>query len=188
MAWQVDYAHSQIEATVRHMMISNVRGRFEKFTINADIDEENVARSQVDVQIDAASINTKMEQRDAHLKSPDFLNAADYPFITFKSKRIVVQDDDHGKMIGDLTIRDVTHEVTLDVEYAGQARSPYGTINAGFSATAKINRKDWGLNWNAALETGGWLVGDEVKVSIEVEFTKVGEPSAQPQPAQAIPA
>lgn len=184
MAWNVDYAHSEIEATVRHMMISNVTGRFEKFTIDADIDEENVSRSSVRVQIDAASVNTKMEQRDAHLKSPDFLNAAEYPYITFVSKRVEPIDEYHGRIVGDLTIRDVTKQVVLDVEYAGQARSPYGTINAGFSATARVNRKDWGLNWNAALETGGLLVGDEVKINIQVEFTKVPAPVKQAEPQE----
>lgn len=184
MGWNVDYAHSQIEATVRHMMISNVRGRFEKFQVNAQINEEHPEESQVDVQIDAASINTKMEQRDAHLRSADFLDVEKYPTITFKSKRNQVIDQYHGKMIGDLTIKGVTREVVLDVEYAGQSKSPWGTINAGFSAHTKVNRKDWNLNWNAALETGGWLVGDEVKIEIDVEFTKVPEPVKQ----EAVPA
>lgn len=175
MAWQVDYAHSQIEATVRHMMISNVRGRFEKFTVTAVIDEKNLANTKLDVQIDAASINTKMEQRDQHLKSPDFLDVANYPFITFKSKRFEVIDAQRGKLVGDLTIKDVTREIALDVEYAGQALSPWGTTNAGFSASTQVYRKDWGLNWNAALETGGWLVGDQVKIDIEVEFTQTPE-------------
>ncbi len=182
MSWQVDYAHSQIEATVRHMMISNVRGRFEKFTVDARIDEEHPERSQVQVQIDAASINTKNEQRDGHLKSPDFLDVEKYPYITFKSKRVQAIDSNRGKLIGDLTIRDVTREIALDVEYAGQSKSPWGTINAGFTASVKVNRKDWNLNWNAALETGGWLVGDDVKVEIDVEFVK------QPEPAVAVPA
>lgn len=179
MGWNVDYAHSQIEATVRHMMISNVRGRLEKFQVNAQINEEHPEESQVDVQIDAASINTKMEQRDAHLRSADFLDVEKYPVITFKSKKNLVIDEHHGKMIGDLTIKDVTHEVVLDVEYAGQSKSPWGTINAGFTAFTKVNRKDWNLNWNAALETGGWLVGDEVKIEIDIEFTKVPEPVKQ---------
>jgi polyisoprenoid-binding protein YceI len=167
------------------MMISNVRGRFEKFTVNAQIDEQHPERSQVEAQIDAASVNTKNEQRDGHLKSPDFLDVAKYPTITFKSKRAQALDANRGKLIGDLTIRDVTREVVLDVHYAGQAKSPWGTINAGFSATAHVNRKDWNLNWNAALETGGWLVGDEVKIEIEVEFVKQPEPAAQPEPALA---
>ncbi|MBI5304658.1 MAG: YceI family protein [Chloroflexi bacterium] len=175
MGWQVDYAHSQIEATVRHMMISNVRGRFEKFTVNAQIDDNHPERSQIEVAIDAASVNTKNEQRDGHLKSPDFLDVENFPTITFKSTRTQKSDDANGKLYGDLTIKGITKPVVLNVEYAGQSKSPWGTINAGFTASAKLNRKDWGLNWNAALETGGWLVGDEVKIDIEVEFTKVPE-------------
>ena len=188
MGWKVDYPHSQIEVVVRHMRVTNVKGQFEKFTVNDDIDEDNVHLSQVEVQINAASINTKMEQRDAHLKSPDFLDVAKYPYITFKSKRMERLGENHGRIVGDLTIRDVTREVVLNVEYAGQARSPFGTVNAGFTGTAKVNRKDWGLNWNAALETGGWLVGDEVKINVEVEFTRVAKPVTEPQLAEAVPA
>ncbi|MBI5035353.1 MAG: YceI family protein [Chloroflexi bacterium] len=184
MGWNVDYAHSQIQVSLRHMMISNVRGHFEKYTVDAQINEEHPEESQVDVQIEAASVNTKMEQRDAHLRSADFLDAEKYPYITFKTKRNQVFDEQHGKMIGDLTIKGVTRQVVLDVEYQGQSKSPWGTINAGFTAHAKFNRKDWGLNWNAALETGGWLVGDEVKVEIDIEFVKTPEPVKQ----EAVPA
>ncbi len=176
MSWQVDYAHSQIQFSARHMMISTVRGQFEKFEVKADIDEQDITRSQLEVKIDAASINTKMPQRDAHLKSPDFLNVAEYPYIYFRSKRGEIVDETHGRLIGDLTIRDVTKEVALDVEYAGQARGPRGTLSTGFSAHTKFNRKDWGLNWNVALETGGWLVSEELNVDIEIEFTQVPEP------------
>lgn len=189
MAWQVDYAHSQIEASVRHMMISTVRGRFDKFTVKAEVDENRVENSNIEVDIEAASINTHMEQRDAHLRSADFLDVEKYPLVVFKSKRFEVVDANHGHMIGDLTIKDVTREVKLEVEHLGQAKSPWGTINAGFTAQAKVNRKDWGLNWNAALETGGWLVGDEVKINIEIEFTKVPEPAAAaPEPAKTAAA
>lgn len=172
MAWQVDYAHSQIEATVRHMMISNVRGHFDKFTVEANIDEEHVENSRILVTIDTASINTKMEQRDQHLRSADFLDVEKYPTIVFKSTGGKVIDANHGHMYGDLTIKGVTKPVLLEVEHTGQAKSPWGTLNAGFIAHTKVNRKDWGLNWNAALETGGWLVGDEVKINIDIEFTK----------------
>jgi polyisoprenoid-binding protein YceI len=184
MSWNVDYAHSQIQVSIRHMMISNVKGHFEKFQATAQINEEHPEESQVDVKIEAASVNTKMEQRDAHLRSADFLDAEKYPYITFKTTRNEIIDDAHGKMIGDLTIKGVTHPVVLDVEYQGQSKSPWGTINAGFTAHAKLNRKDWGLNWNAALETGGWLVGDEVKIEIDIEFVKT--PVAVPQ--VAVPA
>jgi polyisoprenoid-binding protein YceI len=160
------------------MMISNVRGRFEDFTGAVEFDEQDPARSLVDVQIDAASINTRDPQRDGHLKSPDFLNVEEYPYLTFKSKRVEKVDNNHGRLVGDLTIRDVTREVVLEVEYAGQSKSPWGTVSAGFSASTKINRKDWGLVWNVALETGGVLVGEEVNINIELEIVKQAETEA----------
>ena len=172
MAWQIDPAHSSIQFTVRHMMISNVRGRFEKFTGTVDFNEEHPEQSSVEVQIEAASINTKEAQRDGHLRSPDFLDAEQYPYLTFKSTRVTKTGENTGRIVGDLTIRDVTREVVLDVEYAGQAQSPWGTTSAGFSATTTINRKDWNLTWNQALETGGVLVGDQIKIAIELEIIK----------------
>jgi polyisoprenoid-binding protein YceI len=175
MAWQIDNAHSSINFTVRHMMIANVRGEFENFSGTIDLDEQTPANTTVDVQIEAASINTRENRRDEHLRSSDFLNAAEYPYLTFKSKRVEVLDDSHARLIGDLTIRGVTHEVVLDTEYVGQAKSPWGTTSAGFNASTKINRKDWGLNWNQALETGGVLVGDEIKINIELELVKQEE-------------
>lgn len=176
MSWQADYSHSQIQFSVRHMMISTVRGQFDKFTVNADINEQDITQSKLDVQIDAASVNTKFEQRDNHLRSPDFFHAKEYPFITFKSKRGVKVDATHGKLIGDLSIREHTKEVTLDVEFLGQVKSPWGTTNAGFSAKTKLNRKDWDLNWNVALEAGGWLVSDDITIEIEIEFVQQPEP------------
>ncbi len=178
MSWQIDSAHSEINFTVRHMMISNVRGRFEKFTGSVDFDEQTPANSTVDVTIDTASINTREEKRDAHLRSPDFLNVEQYPSMTFKSTRVEALDKTHGRLHGDLTIRGVTRPVVLDVEYAGMSKSPWGTTSAGFTATTRINRKDWGLEWNVALETGGWLVGDEIKIEIELELVK--QPEAVP--------
>ncbi len=182
MNWIVDYSHSQVQATVRHMMISKARGQFDRFTVNSDIDEQNVAGSKIDVQIEAASINTHDDKRDAHLRSADFLDAANYPIITFKSTRGEMLDATHGRLIGDLTIRAVTHEVVLDVEHLGKAKSPWGVTSAGFSAHAVVNRKDWGLNWNAALETGGWLVSDAVNIDIEIEFKEVPEVSESAKP------
>jgi polyisoprenoid-binding protein YceI len=175
MSWKIDNAHSEINFSVRHMMISTVRGRFEKFTGTVDFNEKEPTLSTVDVKIEAASVNTKDEKRDAHLRSPDFFNADVYPYLTFKHKRIVVVDDHHGRIIGDLTIRDVTHEVTLDVTFNGKATSPWGNESAGFSATAKINRKDWNLSWNMPLESGGWLVDDNININIEVEIIKQPE-------------
>ncbi len=175
MSWKIDPAHSEITFSVRHLMVSNVRGRFERFSGEVHFDEENPQNSSVEVQIEAASINTREPQRDAHLRSPDFLNADQFPYLTFKSKRIEVLDDSHGRIIGDLTIRDVTREVVLDVVFNGKVKSPFGFTTAGFSASTKINRKDWGLVWNVALETGGVLVGDEVNIQIELELIKEKE-------------
>ncbi len=172
MSWKIDPAHSEINFTVRHMMISNVRGRFEKFDGIVEGDEKNIANSTVDVQIEVGSINTKEAQRDAHLRSADFFNTEAFPYMTFKSNRVEALDASNGRIYGDLTIRDVTKEVVLDVEYSGMAKSPWGTESAGFTASTTINRKDWGLVWNVALETGGVLVGEEVKINIEVELIK----------------
>ena len=175
MAWVIDSAHSEINFSTRHMMISTVRGRFEKFSGSVNFDEITPANSTVDVQIEAASVNTKEAQRDGHLKSPDFFDAAKYPYLTFKSKRVKVMDSQRAKLTGDLTIRDITKEVVLDVEYAGQAKNPWGKTSAGFSAQTKINREDWGLTWNQTLETGGMLVGKEINISIDVEMIKQPE-------------
>jgi polyisoprenoid-binding protein YceI len=172
MSWQIDPAHSQIQFTVRHMMIAKVRGYFESFDGTIDLNEDSPEQTAVDIQIEAASINTREAQRDEHLRSPDFLNAESFPYLTFKSKRVERVDEDSARLIGDLTIRDVTREAVLDVDYEGQAKSPWGTTSVGFSARTKINRKDWGLEWNQVLETGGVLVGDEVQIDIELELVK----------------
>jgi polyisoprenoid-binding protein YceI len=181
MAWTIDTSHTRANFTVRHMMIANVHGQFDQVSGEVDFNEADPARSTVDVQIAAASINTREEKRDAHLKSPDFLDAEKYPYLTFRSKRVQKTGENTGRIVGDLTIRDVSKEVVLDVEYNGQAKSPWGTVSAGFTATTKINRKDWGLNWNMALETGGWLVGDVVAINLEVEIVK--QPEAELVPA-----
>lgn len=175
MSWQIDPAHSHIYFTVRHMMVAKVRGSFESFSGVINFDEQQPANSTVDIKIDAASINTREPQRDNHLRSADFLDVENYPVLTFKSTRLEQVTETQGRLIGDLTIRDITREVVLDVEYAGQARSPWGSVSAGFSATTTINRKDWGLNWNQALETGGFLVGDKISIEIELELIKAPE-------------
>jgi polyisoprenoid-binding protein YceI len=172
MAWQIDPSHTRAIFSVRHMMITNVRGQFDKVTGTVDFNEADPARSTVNVQIDAASFTTHDEKRDAHLRSADFLDVAQHPYLTFTSTKAVKVDETTGQLTGDLTIRGVTHPVTLAVEYNGQQKTPWGSTNAGFSATTKINRKDWGLNWNVALETGGVLVGDTVNITIEVEIIK----------------
>jgi len=175
MSWQIDASHSHIYFTARHMMISKVRGQFETFNGSVNFDPDNPENTTVDVSIDVDSITTKEEQRDNHLKSPDFFNATEFPTMSFKSTKVEQIDQNSGKLYGELTIRGVTNPVVLDIDYAGQAKSPWGTTSAGFSATTTINRKEWGLNWNQALETGGVLVGDKITIEIELELVKQEE-------------
>ena len=175
MSYQIDTAHSQVLFSVRHMMISKARGEFQKFGGTVNLDEKTPANTTVDIQIEAASIFTRDERRDGHLRSADFFDVENYPNLTFKSKRVEVLTAASARLYGDLTIRDVTHEVVLDVQYSGTAKSPWGTTSYGFSASTVINRKDWNLTWNAGLETGGVLVGDEVTIEIELELVQVPE-------------
>ncbi|MEO5930074.1 MAG: YceI family protein [Candidatus Kapaibacterium sp.] len=172
MAWNIDPSHSQVQFTVRHMMISNARGRFEEFTGTVEFDPEHLENLKVDVTIDAASINTRDPQRDGHLKSPDFLNVEQFPNMTFKSTSVEKVSNTELHINGDLTIRDTTHPVVLQTEFNGVVASPWGTTSAGFSAHTKINRKEWGLVWNQTLETGGLLVGEDVKIELELELVK----------------
>lgn len=178
MAWQIDNAHTHIQFSTRHMMISTVRGEFEQFSGTITLDENNPENTAVEIQIEAASLNTRFEDRDNHLKSPDFLNVAEYPHLTFKSTRVERTGDATAKLYGNLTIRDVTKPVTLDVNYLGQAKSPWGMLSAGFTTSTTINRKDWGLTWNQALETGGVLVGEDIKIDIELELVNQPEGEA----------
>jgi polyisoprenoid-binding protein YceI len=157
------------------MMISNVRGRFEEFTGTVEFDEQDTTRTKIDVKVDAASINTRDAQRDAHLKSADFFDVENYPTMHFVSTSVEKIDNENFRVTGDLTIKDVTKPVVLDVEYAGLVKSPWGSVSAGFSAHTKINRKEWGLVWNVALETGGLLVGEDIKIDLEVELVKQEE-------------
>ncbi len=175
MTWQIDHTHSHILFTARHMMISKVRGRFESFSGEINFDESNPQNTTVFIEIDANTINTREAQRDAHLKSPDFLDAANFPVLTFKSKRVEQKSEYKGKLVGDLTIRGTTREVALEVDYAGTAQSPWGATSAGFSAEVTIDRRDWNLTWNQALETGGILVGNDIKIEIEIELIKQPE-------------
>jgi polyisoprenoid-binding protein YceI len=176
--WQIDTAHSAAEFAVRHMMISNVKGHFAEVTGTVVLDDANPGASKVTVSIPVGSIDTRDEKRDAHLKSADFFDADRFPTITFVSKRVSGPLDGAFKLVGDLTMHGVTREVTLSVEAAGRGKDPWGGEVAGFSATTKVNRKDFGLEWNVALETGGVLVGEEVKIGLEVELKK--------QAAQAV--
>lgn len=178
MAWQIDTSHSDIQFSVRHMMISKARGRFESFSGTVNFDENNPTNTTVNIEVDLNSINTRDEKRDGHLRSADFFDVENYPTMTFVSKKVEQTDEFNGRLIGDLTIRGVTHEVALDVQYSGTAKSPWGTVSAGFSAKGKVNRKEFGLNWNAALETGGVLVGEDVEIAIELEIVKQPEAEA----------
>lgn len=170
--WALDAAHSEIAFKIRHMMIANVKGEFRKFDATLVTDGKDFTKSTIDVTIDASSILTHEVQRDGHLKSGDFFDVEKYPTLTFKATSLTKSEEDEYKLKGILSIRDVSREVELDVEFGGISKDPYGQEKAGFSLDGKISRKDFGLTWNAALETGGVLVGDEVKISAEVQFIK----------------
>ncbi len=170
-AFTIDPSHTQVAFAVRHLMISTVRGSFKDVQGTVRIDSSVPARADVDVRIGIGSLDTREPQRDAHLKSPDFFDADRFPAMSFRG-RVVGSTDSAFKLIGNLTIRDVTREVVFDVTPEGRGIDPWGNERAGFSATAKISRGDFGLKWNQALETGGVVVGDEVKISIDVELVK----------------
>lgn len=169
--WNIDVAHSAIHFHVRHMVISKVHGRFAKWSGALELDTQDLTRSRVDVRVETASIDTQVADRDAHLKSPDFLDVAKYPELTFRSTSI--QKNGGGyRVVGDLSLHGVTREVVLDAEFAGTGKDPWGNERAGFSAKATLDRREHGLVWNAALETGGVLVGEKVEISIELEAVK----------------
>jgi polyisoprenoid-binding protein YceI len=169
--WDIDVGHSAIHFWVRHMVISKVHGRFARWSGAIDLDPQDLARSSVEVKIDAASIDTQVADRDAHLRSPDFLDVAKHPEITFRSKRVAKSGG--GLLVtGDLSLHGVVREVTLEAEFAGTGKDPWGNERAGFSAKAALDRRDYGLVWNAALETGGVLVGEKVEIAIELEAVK----------------
>ncbi len=171
--WNIDAVHSVAEFKVKHMMISNVKGQFTGVTGTLVLNESDLTSSRVDATIDAASISTRDPQRDTHLKSADFFDVEKYPTLTFKSTRISRAGDGELAVSGDLTIHGVTREVVFAVEGpTPAAKDPWGNIRLGLSATTKINRKDFGLGWNSALETGGILVGDEVTITLDVQFVK----------------
>ncbi len=175
MSWTVDPMHTQVEFSAKHMGLMTVRGHFTSVRVRIDLNDDDFTASSVDATIDTDSLITNDARRDAHLKSSDFLNVEQFPTMSFKSTRIERASHDHYKMTGDLTIRSLTRPVTLDVVYSGQAKDPMGGVHAGFSAYTTINRKDWGLTWNVALETGGLLVSEEVKLALEVEVIKAVE-------------
>jgi len=172
--WAIDPVHSEIQFKVKHMVISTVTGQFERFSGSAENEGDDFEGATVTFEADVNSINTRNSDRDAHLKSDDFFNAEKYPKITFKSKSFTKVGDDSYKLVGDLTIRDVVKEVTLDVEYGGKVDNDgYGNVKAGFEVTGKISRKDFGLKWNGVTEAGQIIVSDEVKLLLNVQFAKV---------------
>jgi len=170
--WNFDLVHCDIGFSVRHLMISKVRGHFKKWSGSLEIDEANPGASKVSVEIDAASIDTKEEQRNNHLRSADFLDVANHPSIRFESTGVEKISATDYKLSGNLTIHGVAKPVVLDVEYLGRTKDPWGGERAGFTAKTAIDRKDYGLTWNMALEAGGLLVGDKVEINIEVEAVR----------------
>ena len=174
--FQIDFAHSQIQFSIRHMMLAKVRGVFEKFSGTINLDEANPANTTVEVAVETASINTREAARDNHLRSADFFQSEVYPNMAFRSSKVELTGKTSAILHGELTIREITRPVKLNVDFLGSSKSPWGSINYGFEAHTKINRKDWNLTWNQALETGGVLVGEDVEINIELELVKVAEP------------
>jgi len=167
--WNFDVAHSSVNFSVRHLMVSKVKGSFGSFRGQLQLEGDSLIPSSVDVSIDTASIETGVEDRDKHLRSADFFDVEKFPTMTFKSKRVEKPSSEGFQLVGDLSLHGVTKEVTLDVEIGGRQKDPWGSERVGYSATTRIDRKDFGLTWNQALEAGGIMVGDRVDITLEVE-------------------
>jgi polyisoprenoid-binding protein YceI len=176
--WNIDGAHSGINFSIRHMVISKVRGRFAKFAGALELDDADLTRSTLAVTIDASSLDTGTAQRDDHLRSADFFDVERFPELRYRSTRVEKLGDDHYRVIGELTIKDVTREVPLDVELGGRAKDPWGNSRAGFLAKASIDRKDFGLRWNQVLEAGGVLVGDKVEIELDIQAVQAAAAQA----------
>jgi polyisoprenoid-binding protein YceI len=171
--WNIDPEHSNIAFKVRHLMVSNVKGIFEKYNGTVELNDSDITKSRVNMTIETGSINTNVQKRDEHLRSADFLDVAKYPNMTFVSKKITKAGEGKLKITGDLTLHGVTKEVVLDVEpLSKESKDPWGNIRRGTTATTEINRKDFGLNWNKALDTGGVVVGEDVAITLEIEMVK----------------
>lgn len=171
--WTIDPDHSNVGFKVRHLMVSNVKGHFDKHTGTVEINDQDITKSRVEVTIDTSSINTNVQKRDDHLRSADFFDVAKFPTMTFVSKKVAKAGKDRLKVTGDLTLHGVTKQVVLDVDaLSRESKDPWGAIRRGTTASTKINRKDFGLVWNKALETGGVAVGDEVLITLEIEMIK----------------
>jgi polyisoprenoid-binding protein YceI len=170
--WAIDGAHSSIGFTVRHMVVSKVRGRFTRWSGTIAMDERDPTKARVEIAIEPASVDTGVEQRDTHLRSPDFFDVERYPGMTFRSTRIERAGEGRYRLTGALTLHGVTRPVSLEVEFAGSAKDPWGGIRAGFSARGSLDRRDFGLTYNQLLETGGVLVGEKVDLDVEVEAVR----------------
>ncbi|HYF93838.1 MAG TPA: YceI family protein [Symbiobacteriaceae bacterium] len=170
--WVLDPAHTLLEFSIRHMMITNVKGRFSKLEGFVEADLNDLTQAEISVSVDAASIDTGEPQRDGHLRSADFFDVEKYPALTFKSWRIDRKGENQYELVGDLTIHGTTKTSIWTLTFEGQGKDPWGNERAGFSAETRVNRKDFGLTWNAVLETGGILVGDEVRISVQAEAIK----------------
>jgi len=170
--WAIDASHSKIGFRVKHLMISNVLGNFREFEGKITTEGNDFTTAQISVALSAASVDTEIADRDTHLKSADFFDVANFPKITFTGSDLKDLGDDMYELTGDLVIKGVSKKVVLSVEFGGLMADPWGNMKAGFSITGKINRKDWGLNWNAALEAGGVLVSEDVKIVCDIELVK----------------
>ncbi|MFE8702419.1 YceI family protein [Cytobacillus sp. FJAT-54145] len=170
--WVVDAAHSSIDFSVKHMMISNVKGTFHDFSATVEADPSDLTTASIEFSVDIASIDTRNKDRDGHLVSADFFDAENHPKMTFKSTSITAKGDGEYDVTGDLTVRGTTKSETFSVVFEGQGKDPWGNEKVGFSADGVINRGDYGLTWNSALETGGVLVGDKVKISLQIQAQK----------------
>ncbi|SCY69866.1 YceI family protein [Flavobacterium caeni] len=170
--WVIDPTHSEIGFKVKHMMFTNVSGKFTKFDASIETEGDDFENAKIHFTGDVESIDTGNNDRDGHLRSADFFDAAQYPEIKFEATSFTKKDEGEYTLKGDLTLHGTTKPVTLDAEFSGQMKDPWGNTKAGFGLNGKINRKDWGLNWNSALETGGVLVAEEVRLVIELQFIK----------------
>jgi polyisoprenoid-binding protein YceI len=170
--WNIDLSHSAVNFTVRHMVVSKVRGAFNRWQGALQFDEQNPERSKVSVQIEAASIDTREPKRDAHLRSADFFDVEKYPMLSFESTKVERVEDSRYRVTGQLTIHGITREVVLETENLGGGKDPWGNQRVAFEASTSVNRKDFGLSWNQALETGGVLVGDKIEIALEVQAIK----------------
>ncbi|NTX04985.1 YceI family protein [Myxococcus sp. CA051A] len=176
--WQLDTTHTTVGFMVRHMVVAKVHGRFTRFEGKVEVNGDDLAQGSAEVKIDVSSIDTGVEQRDNHLRSPDFFDAAAFPKLIFRSKRVQDAGKGHYRVVGDLTIRDVTREVVLETELLGKVKDPWGNERLAFQASTSIDRKDFGLSWNQALEAGGLLVGERVDITLDVQAVAVAAEKA----------